>query len=289
NKYPLFIIMTCDFTRFDNPKLKSGGEFLFLREKAGAISIFATNRKIRITSANQFTKNVSRWLFDYNNILPDVSMAEALMYTKNDTEYIVNQQGMVSFIGDPALKLAMPKPNIIITHVNEEPIENFTGSLRALDRVKLKGQVTTESGQLISNFNGDLAVQMFDKNQERTTLVNDGIGAPMNFTTLGETVFRGNATVTNGVFEIEFVVPKDIKIAVGEGKASFYAVKEATVLDEYTGANTTIKIGGVNENAAEDNKAPEIKLYMNDESFISGGITNNSPLFLAHLEDENGM
>src|SRR5690606_11497823 len=206
-----------------------------------------------------------------------------------DTEYIVNQQGMVSFIGDPALKLAMPKPNIIITHVNEEPIENFTGSLRALDRVKLKGQVTTESGQLISNFNGDLAVQMFDKNQERATLVNDGIGAPMNFTTLGETVFRGNATVTNGVFEIEFVVPKDIKIAVGEGKASFYAVKEATVLDEYTGANTTIKRGGVNENAAEDNKAPEIKLYMNDESFISGGITNNSPLFLAHLEDENGM
>ena len=289
NKYSLFAIMTCDFTRFDNPKLKSGGEYLFLREKSGAIGILATTRKIGISSANQFTKNVSRWLFDYNNTLPDVSMAEALMYTKNDTQYLVSEQGMIAFVGDPALKLAMPKPNIIITHVNEEAIENFTGSLRALDRVKLKGQVTTESGQLISNFNGDLAVQMFDKNQERTTLVNDGIGSPMDFTTLGETVFRGNATVTNGIFEIEFVVPKDIKIAVGEGKASFYAVKEATVLDEYTGANTTIKIGGVNENAAEDNKAPEIKLFMNDESFISGGITNNSPLFLVHLEDENGM
>src|SRR5690606_36882451 len=149
--------------------------------------------------------NVSRWLFDYNNTLSDVSMAEALMYTKNDTEYMVSEQGMVAFVRNLSLKLAMPKPNIIITHVNKEAIENFTGSLRALDHVKLKGQVTTESDQLISNFNGDLAVQMFDKNQERTTLVNDGIGAPMNFTTLGETVFRGNATVTNGVFEIEFV------------------------------------------------------------------------------------
>src|SRR5690606_27353627 len=126
NKYPLFIIMTCDFTRFDNPKLKSGGEYLFLREKAGAISIFATNRKISISSAERITKMASNWLFDYNNSLPNVTMAEALMYTKNDN---VNQQGMVSFIGDPALKLAMPKPNIIITDVNEEAIENFTGSL----------------------------------------------------------------------------------------------------------------------------------------------------------------
>lgn len=286
DKYPLFIIMTCDFTRFDDPKQKSGGEYLYLREKSGAIGIFATTRKIGITNAEETTKIGAKWLFDYDNTLPDLTMAEALMNMKNDD---VREQGMIAFIGDPALKLAMPKPNIIITHVNEEPIENFTGSLRALDRVKLKGQVATEAGQIIANFNGNLAVQMFDKNQEKTTLVNDGIGAPMNFTTLGETVFRGNASVTNGVFEIEFVVPKDIKIAVGEGKASFYAVKEANVLDDYTGANTTIKIGGVNENAAEDNKPPQIKLFMNDETFISGGITNNSPLFLAHLEDENGM
>ncbi len=289
DKYPLFAIMTCDFTRFDNQKLKSGGEYLYLRENSGAIGILATNRKIGIGSASDFTENTSAWLFNYNNILPNATMAEALMYTKNDLVKNVGEQAMISFVGDPALKLAIPKPNITITHVNDEPIENFTGSLRALDRVKLKGQVTTEGGQLISNFNGDLAVQMFDKNQEKTTLMNDGNGQPMTFTTLGETVFRGNASVTNGGFEIEFVVPKDIKIAVGEGKASFYAVKESNVLDEYAGANTTIKIGGVNENAAEDNKPPQIKLFMNDETFISGGITNSSPLFLAHLEDENGM
>ncbi len=288
-KYALFSIMTCDFTRFDNPMLESGGERLFLRENAGAIGVLATTRKLGITSAETLTKNVSRWLFDYENNLPDVSMAEALMYTKNDSQRPVGEQGIVSFIGDPALKLALPKPDIAITHINEEPIENFTGSLRALDRIKLKGQVTTQGGQPINNFAGNLAVQLFDKNQEKTTLVNDGIGDPMTFTTLGETVFRGNASVTNGVFEIEFVVPKDIKIAVGEGKASFYATRESNVLDDYTGANTTIKIGGVNENAAEDNTPPQIKLYMNDETFVSGGITNHSPLFLAHLEDENGM
>lgn len=289
DKYPLFAILTCDFTRFDNPAVTSGGEYLYLRENAGAIGILATNRKIGISNANEFTNRISKWLFDYQNNLPNVSIAEALRLTKNDTDERVFEQAMVSFVGDPALKLAMPKTDVVITHVNNEPLESFTGSLRALDRIKLKGQVTTENGQIISNFNGDLALQLFDKNQEKVTLVNDGVGDPLSFTTLGETVFRGNATVTNGVFEIEFVVPKDIKIAVGEGKASFYATKEGAVLDDYTGANTTLKIGGVNENAAEDNKAPQIKLFMNDETFISGGITNNAPLFLAHLEDENGM
>ena len=28
---------------------------------------------------------------------------------------------------------------------------------------------------------------------------------------------------------------------------------------------------------------------MNDETFVNGGITNESPIFLAFLEDENGI
>src|SRR5690606_29037117 len=100
----------------------------------------------------------SKWLFDYDNTLPDVSMAEALMHTKNDENAHVREQGVVAFVGDPALKLATPKPDIRITHINDVEVENFTGSLRALDRVKLKGQVTTENGQVINNFAGDLAL-----------------------------------------------------------------------------------------------------------------------------------
>jgi hypothetical protein len=35
--------------------------------------------------------------------------------------------------------------------------------------------------------------------------------------------------------------------------------------------------------------SPTVKLYMNDETFISGGITNASPFLLAFLEDKNGI
>lgn len=48
-------------------------------------------------------------------------------------------------------------------------------------------------------------------------------------------------------------------------------------------------VGGINENAQDDNEGPEIELFMNDESFISGGITNENPNLIVKLFDENGI
>lgn len=110
----------------------------------------------------------------------------------------------------------------------------------------------------------------------------------MDFDILGETIFRGNATVAGGLFEFGFVVPKDIKIPIDYGRISFYA-KRLSPLEDQTGFSEEIKVGGLNEDAPVDNTPPTVKLYMNDTSFISGGITNASPIFLAYLEDENGM
>jgi hypothetical protein len=60
-------------------------------------------------------------------------------------------------------------------------------------------------------------------------------------------------------------------------------------LEDHTGASENLKVGGLNENAPLDNEPPIVNLFMNDESFVSGGITNESPFLLAKLEDENGI
>jgi hypothetical protein len=110
----------------------------------------------------------------------------------------------------------------------------------------------------------------------------------MTFSNLGETIFRGNASINNGQFEFGFVVPKDIRIPLGNGRISFYAKRNQALLDK-TGYNTDIKIGGLDTNAVADTTPPRVRLYMNDESFVNGGITNESPFFLAFLEDEHGI
>ena len=121
---------------------------------------------------------------------------------------------------------------------------------------------------LLPTYNGELSINIFDKNIIRATLNNDGMSPPINFTNLGETIFRGNALVTNGNFEFSFVVPRDIRIPVGNGRISFYAKRNQLHLDK-TGYNTDIKIGGINTNAAVDITGPKVKLYISKEAILS--------------------
>ena len=147
-------------------------------------------------------------------------------------------------------------------------------------------------GNPLPGYNGVLQVKVFDKELQRSTLGNDGIrdnGTDydgdgnttnlllMEFTTLGEVLFNGQATVSQGAFDVEFIVPRDIQVPVGSGKASFYA-KRAGAFEDQAGYNLNILVGGLNENAPQDNVGPEIELFMNDENFISGGTTNDNPI-----------
>ncbi len=285
-RYPLFITITCEFSRFDNPLRPTAGEYTYWNPKGGAVSMITTIRSIGQGNAEIFNDNLAEHLFSYgSNTYP--SIAEALRLAKNDSNNNSSTR-VVFYLGDPALKLAIPQPQVVLTKVNDIPLSQPIPDFQALAYVKLSGEVQDENGNLISGYNGELAVNVFDKNIIRTTLNNDGNSPAISFNNLGETIFRGNASVTNGLFEFGFVVPKDIRIAVNNGRISFYAKRNQILLDK-TGYNTDIKIGGIDTNAVADTTPPRVRLYMNDETFVNGGITNESPFFLAFLEDEHGI
>ena len=290
-KYPLFVTVTCEFTRFDNPYRPTAGEYTYWNPQGGAISLVTTTRRIGVTTGQDINNFLASYLYGFNSD-EEITIAEALRLSKNDYG---PQTLMVFYVGDPALKLAIPKPSVVLTKINSVDVANSNFVFQALSSVTLSGEVRDTSGNtLLSNYNGDVAIQIFDKNINQTTLANDNVTSnnqliKMNFTTLGETIFRGNASVTNGKFEFSFVVPRDITIPVGNGRISFYAKTQQPSLMNQAGYNMDIQIGGINENAPIDNVGPSVRLYMNDETFISGGITNESPIFLAFLEDENGI
>ena len=292
-KLNCFVTVTCEYTKFDNPLRPTAGEFLYWNKKGGAIGLITTTRQIFVSVGVAFNVVLEKYLFSFgSNDYP--SAAEALRLTKNDPAISgVNQRRLVFYIGDPAMKLAIPKPNIRLTKINDVPITGNTDVLQALGHAKLEGEVVDASGNLITDYNGVLTATIYDKEIDRQTLANDGTRnngqlIKLDFKTLGETIFRGQASVQNGLFTFNFVVPRDISIPVGNGKVSFYA-KSDTSLQDQSGSNFDIQIGGINANATEDNTGPVIALFMNDESFVSGGITNESPTLLAKLQDENGL
>jgi hypothetical protein len=83
-------------------------------------------------------------------------------------------------------------------------------------------------------------------------------------------------------------MPRDTAIPFGNGRMNFYS-ERLGILEDQAGVNRDIIIGGLNEDAPPDNLGPRIRLFMNDESFVNGGITDDSPIILAKLEDENGI
>lgn len=291
-KYPLFITITCEFTRFDDPNRSTGGEFMYWNKAGGAIALLATTRQIGQNLGIVLNEQVYDNLFTMENNTY-LTIAESLRRSKIAVGS--SNKRVVFYIGDPALKLAIPRPKVVLTKVNGEDVNTTTLSLQALSLATLSGEVLDENDVLISNYTGDLAVQVYDKNLNRLTLDNDNTSLPpynqpkLNFSTLGEVIYRGNASIIDGKFEFSFVVPQDIQIPVGNARVSFYAKRNNPILEDQTGYNSQIRVGGVNVAAPADTTPPKLKLYMNDTNFVSGGITNESPIFLAFLEDENGI
>ncbi len=283
-RYPLFVTITCDFSRFDNPLRPTAGEYTYWNPIGGAIAMITTTRSIGYAFA--FNKDVTKNLYTLGT-QPFVSIAETLRISKIQNNNYSDTK-VALYIGDPALMLAIPKPKVVLTKVNDVPITQPIADFQGLAFMKISGEVQDEVGNLLTSYNGELSVNIFDKMFNRTTFNNDNFSPPMTFSNLGETIFRGNASINNGQFEFGFVVPKDIRIPLGNGRISFYSKRNQVLLDK-TGYNTDIKIGGLDTNAVADTTPPRVRLYMNDESFVNGGITNESPFFLAFLEDEHGI
>ena len=299
-RMPCFGTVTCEFSKFDNPLRVTAGELTFWNEQGGAGSLITTTRSVSVTLGVDFNTLLSEYLFGFGQDTPPAP-AEALRLTKNLIGS--NNKRVIFYIGDPAMHLAFPKKQIRLTAINDAPLGLANDTLKALSRVKLSGLVLDPEGNAMPNYSGILQVKVFDKELQRSTLGNDGIrdnGTDydgdgnttnlllMDFTTLGEVLFNGQATVNQGSFDVEFIVPRDIQVPVGSGKVSFYA-KRAGAFEDQAGYNLNVLVGGLDENAPQDNVGPEIELFMNDENFISGGTTNDNPILLVNLSDDSGL
>lgn len=99
-------------------------------------------------------------------------------------------------------------------------------------------------------------------------------------------IYKGKSEVKNGEFTFSFLVPKDITYNFGKGKFSYYAHNG---INDANGYYDKLVVGGSNANALLDNQGPNINLFMNDNKFVNGGITNENPKIYAEIKDVSGI
>ena len=283
NTLPLIITATCEAGRFDyysrddDANSDSPAEHFILSSKGGAAALISPGREVYMAPNFTFNKYLTKYLFykQINNL--PVRTGDIFRISKSMT----GDYNMLSYAlaGDPAMTLRLPDNAIEITEINNKPINEFNDTLKALSKVKIKCKTSDNS------FSGTAYTTVFDKKNNLSTLNNDNEGV-FEYTSYNSVIYRGSSTVKNGSFEFVFIVPKDINYKVDTGKISLFAINESTSL---TGVNKNIKIGSVSNDAPQDIQGPEIKLYLNDYSFVDGGRCDNSPLLLARLSDSSGI
>ncbi len=286
-KLPVFMTATCEFSRFDYYKATTAGEHVFLNPDGGAIAMFTTTRVVYASPNFDLNTKFYDYFFENDPISNQkYRLGDIMRLTKNTVGSDMNKRNFTLF-GDPALQISSPQYFVKTKSINEHSTEQID-TISAFDKVRIKGEIQNKSNQLINNYNGVIYATVFDKKQSVKTLNNDGDGV-FEFSTQNSQIFRGKASVKNGVFQLNFVVPKDIKYNIDKGKISYYADNKH-VFEDAKGSFTNILIGGVSKNINDnDNTGPEIEIFLNDENFVDGGITNSLPTLIVALKDADGI
>ncbi len=284
-KLPMFLTATCEFSRFDDPSRYSAGELVLLNPIGGAIALFTTVRLVfsgqNLALNNAFYKHVG---FDSLSQINPPRLGDIIRNTKN--EYNDKNTRNFALLGDPFIKLSYPKMNVKTTQINNMPITQFKDTLKALEKFEVKGEVSGLNGEKLSNFNGVVYPVVFDKFTQYQTLGNTSSNNKVPFVMQNNVLYRGKASVTNGEFTFNFIVPKDIAYEYGFGKISYYASTSNT---DASGFTNTILIGGTSGKVETDNIGPEIKLYLNNTNFVNGGLTSQNAKLIVKLFDQNGI
>lgn len=288
NRLPLFITATCDFAPYDNPFLSSIGENILLRPKTGAIALMTTTRTVFAFSNRIMNQNYLQFALqpDANNKYRTLGDAvkTAKNYTYQNFGDITNNRKF-TLLGDPALTLGFPVYNINTLTINGNPASQ-ADTLMSTDKVIITGEVADGNGSRLTDFNGTVYPIVFEKPQTVSTLGNDPGSQVAQYQIQNTALFRGKTNVTNGSFSFEFVVPKDINFQFGNGKISYYASNGEK---DAGGFSTNVIIGGTGQNTSTDNTGPQIKPYLNDETFVNGGISDQRPLLILKLSDSSGI
>lgn len=284
-KYPIFVTATCEFAPYDNHHIVSAGEEIILNPNGGGIALFGTTRLAFAGSNAHLAYKFYNNIFNIDGSGKVSTLGISVANTKNQQGSDTNKR-VFAFLGDPAVRPSVPEYKVFTTKINGIDANVFNDTISAMEKVVFEGVIKKADNSIFENFNGSIYPVVYDKRQNYTTRGNDG-SQPLDYTAQKNIIFKGNASVVNGKFKFEFIVPVDIAYFYDEGKVSYYAHNNLNL--EASGYDDSFIIGGSSDNAITDNEGPEIDLFMNDENFISGGITDENPILLAKFFDESGI
>jgi len=286
NKFnlPIMLTLSCSFGYYDRPAV-SPAELVLFNSNGGASALITATREAWSFPNNAFGEYIFTQMFDKSSGR-FATVGELEIIGKNRYGGSSSSLAMFVLMGDPSMPLAVPKYSIVTDSINHQAVNALRDTIKALSKMTISGHIVDENNQMVNDFNGSIFPAIYDKKVVTNTLVNDPTSNPFTFDVQKSILFKGNSSVKDGRFSFSFYVPKDIDYNYGYGKISYYA--NGSNVDG-AGAFTNFIIGGTDTNGINDKEGPSIELFLNDESFVNGGICDQNPLLIAKIKDNFGI
>ncbi len=285
SKFYFLTAATCDFGKFDATSEESGTEKMLIAENAGSIGGLAASRP------TYPGPNADLNTYFYNTLLTrhessglPVTIGEAYMLTKQRGSYNLFNDERYLLFGDPALRLKVPSLPVAVDSINGVST-SVTSQVRALDRLKIKGSVLNQDLSQ-NSFNGEALISVFDSEKDVEIPGQDTDPTVYKAKYQGGLIYRGKVTVTNGKYQTELVVPKDISFENKNGKIVTYIYNSQT---DGVGFTDNFTVGGTNPSVVNDNKGPMIEVFFDNFTSQGSYLVNSNFTLLVKLRDETGL
>ena len=308
-RLPLWVTASCDIMPFDGQEENIGETALF-NKKGGAIAFYGTTRTVYQPQNRLMNLAFTHHVLSKDDEGKPLAIGEAARRAKNEliTPGVVlgyDSQGreirstdrstnrlQYSLLGDPALRLAMPTQQLKIESINDTPLtDGAVVKLKAGSTAKVTGRIMNGDGQTDTGFNGTMTAIVRDVTEKIVCRLNnttsDGAETPFVYYDRQNTLFNGSDQVKAGEFSFTFAVPKDISYSDDNALINVYAVNSDKTT-KASGRSSSLVLNGQSEQTGSE-AGPSIYCYLNSEDFSNGDAVNQTPYFVALLNDEDGI
>ena len=285
-RLPLMVTASCDFAPFDQPQLNSIGFQSLLQNKNGIAGLVAASRLVFAFSNQQINDEFIQALLVPNVDGSYATVGAALAKAKQNN-WSKNGDRLNAFkfnlMGDPAMKLSKPNERVLLSSMNQKVFAGID-TIEAAKKVHLEG-VVMSGAKPATSFNGWVDFTIFDAAKERKTLAN--ISSSISTTILQQEsiLFKGKATVSNGIFSLDFLLSNEFSGAKPL-KLQFYAYNDST---DAIGFTDQIYVKSSSTSFSKDTVGPKLFSYINDSSFKNGSMIRTGSNLFIQLEDSSGI
>ncbi len=279
SEYFFLTAATCDYGKYDDPEEQSATEEMIFLDGRGMIGGFSSSRPVYSLPNAALNETLYSYLLDRSEESERKAIGAAYFKTKavrtgrNDEKF--------HLLCDPCVRLNEPELAGKIDSLNGSA-PDVSIKVSAFSNTSVKGSVMKSNSQVDADFSGEAIFTMFDS--ERYVYFPEWNNYKIN--EQGGVIFRGRVSVTDGYFNANFTVPKDISYENRNGKIVAYFFNENYDGIAYT---SDFIVGGTDTTAQNDGVGPTIDIYFDEFDSGSSYLVNQSFDLLVKLKDDTGL